>query len=81
MLVLFNWIFLNGYRIWSLYKFKLVQLAVVTLPVMYHQCTYACSAVSEALYIISKPYIICAENKLYTVRALGNNVAKHYRRL
>jgi hypothetical protein len=55
--------------------FKLVQLAVVTLPVMYHQCTYPCSAVSEALYIISKSYIICSANKHNTVRALRNNVA------
>ena len=33
------------------------------------------SAVSEALYIISKPYIISSANKHYTVRALRSNVA------
>jgi hypothetical protein len=55
--------------------FQLVQLAVVTLPVTYHQCTYACSAVSEALYIISKTSIICSANKHHNVRALRNNVA------
>jgi len=38
-------------------------------------CTYACPAVSKALYIVSKPYIICSANKHYTVRALRNKVA------
>lgn len=51
--------------------FKLVQLAVVTLPVMYHQCTYL---LFQKLFTLSVSHILSLQQINTTMYVLSETV-------